>query len=262
MDFLLASGSGTAWEAAYVIVALALLTRAILDRVRHLLASHAMPNTEIEASPVTSLTPTQPSSGCGHLLSAAMPCLRACLGPLWPPATARTMPPATEAIRVALSNPAADDAKPSPGLICEALGEHVMVLRWPRVSGVAGLDDARLIRDYEVARRVLAARRQPFGLVHDFRRVQSLTSLVPVARMVLPDAISIASSGLVRRVAVIHSFGGVLARSMMSSLASLSPVSPCRVFRGEANESVTAIAWIAAWASVPVGSCDGSGLLL
>ena len=104
------------------------------------------------------------------------------------------------------------------------------------------------MREYEIARDLLAKRDAPFGLVHDFTRVTRVSALMPVAKRVLPDAIAIARGGHVRRVAIVHSFKDPLARGLVGSLAALSPVSPTRSCGASVSQGVQ---WAAAWSTQP-----------
>ena len=74
--------------------------------------------------------------------------------------------------------------------------------------------------------------------------VTALEETAPIARRVLPDAIAIAQGGRVKRVAVVHGFGGLFVRKLLASLLALSPVKPARLFRDQYEEGV---AWAAAW---------------
>ena len=167
-----------------------------------------------------------------------------------PPFADKKLPPRAESpesvIRVPLRC-----VEPSR-LHCEAVGAHVMALRWPRSSAAndtVAVDAVALVADYELARDALAARDTPFGLVHDFSELSGLHTLMPIAGQILPDAISISRRGLVRRVAVVHAFKGPLVRSILVSLVRLSPVSPSRIFTAANAED--AHAWAAAWAHEP-----------
>jgi hypothetical protein len=141
-----------------------------------------------------------------------------------------------------LASRLADAHVDAPLMWCEAVGDHVIALRWPRMP--EGVSEAELMASYEEAAAVLATRRAPFGLVHDFRAVEHLGTLGPIACKILPDAISIASGGLVKRVAVLHSFRSGL---FFYSLASLSPVRPCKCFRQP--ETSQCMEWAGAWAA-------------
>lgn len=179
--------------------------------------------------------------------SWAAPCLSACLEPALANVATSSRLAAADDVVTALGLAAVDNVDAcSDRLRCESVGEHVMALRWPATSRSEGNGlSAALKADYEVARRILAARDTPFGLVHDFRHVKRLQTLMPIGGQVLPDAIAIAQGGLVRRVAVVHSFNGTFTRGMLESLVRLSPVRPSQLFR--APDAENAHEWAAAW---------------
>ena len=154
----------------------------------------------------------------------------------------------------------ADDEPMSPLVHAENVGDHVICIRWrhrdqspgqrtPRpkpsalslallatvplsflpTSSPAG-DKKRMQCDYAVVVAFLGRRRTPYGLVHDLRSIESLNTLAPIARQLLADATAIAKSGLVRRVAVLHSIRGAFATAAIHSLLKLSPAHPARAF--------------------------------
>ena len=98
--------------------------------------------------------------------------------------------------------------------------------------------------DYAAVVAFLSARRAPYGLVHDLRTIPSLHTLAPIARQLLADATTIAQSGLVRRVGVLHSIRGAIATAAMHSLLKLSPVHPARAF----VDADAGLGWARGWA--------------
>lgn len=101
-------------------------------------------------------------------------------------------------------------------------------------------------RDYARVVDFLNRRKAPYGLVHDLRAVRSITTLAPIAQRLLGDAKAISRSGLVRRVAVLHSIRGYLATAALTPLLKLSPVHPAKAFALEGAEEGER--WAAAWA--------------
>ena len=193
------------------------------------------------------ITPSLDEPGPIALLVTAVPCLSACLEPIVVAekmASASTMEPEQHCDLDADTVIVASTASVKGRLWVEEC-EHVMVLHWPRATGGELLDDEQLRADYEVARHTLAKRGTPFGLIHDFREATSIATLAPIATKVLPDAIAIASGGLVKRVAVVHSFHSVLVRATLQSLLTLSPVRPCKMFRAADGRGKE---WAGAWA--------------
>ena len=139
------------------------------------------------------------------------------------------------------------DSGSSPGssvVLCEDIDERVIFIRWPRLD-IGESRDEELLRDYEEAVRALHVRDSSFALIHDFRNVEHLSTLLPLIGKILPDAISISKNGLVKRVCILHNFKHVGTCLLLGSLARLSPVRPCRVFN--AKQQKKGIEWASEW---------------
>ena len=228
-------------------IAAVLIARILIARIYSRSRTSAVVYTQKRSLDITpNATPSLDEPGPIALLVTAVPCLSACLEPIVVAekmASASTMEPEQHCDLDADTVIVASTASAKGRLWVEEC-EHVMVLHWPRTGGEL-LDDEQLRADYEVARHTLAKRGTPFGLIHDFREATSIATLAPIAIKVLPDAIAIASGGLVKRVAVVHSFHSVLVRATLQSLLTLSPVRPCKMFRAADGRGKE---WAGAWA--------------
>ena len=227
-------------------IAAVLIARILIARIYSRSRTSAVVYTQKRSLDITpNTTPSLDEPGPIALLVTAVPCLSACLEPIVVAekmASASTMEPKQhcdlDADTVIVASASVK------GRLWVEECEHVMVLHWPLTGGEL-LDDEQLRADYEVARHTLAKRGTPFGLIHDFREATSIATLAPIATKVLPDAIAIASGGLVKRVAVVHSFHSVLVRATLQSLLTLSPVRPCKMFRAADGRGKE---WAGAWA--------------
>jgi hypothetical protein len=171
---------------------------------------------------------------------SAAPSSSSCAPPGAPPAAPpRAPPPDPAKENVSRSLPSLDDGS----LYAEAVGLYVVAIRWPSLAKVEAVEDEGLRRDYARVVEFLRQRRTPYGLLHDLREVRSIEKLSPIAQGLLDDALELQRTGLMLRVAVLHSVGGVVGNAYIPLLLKLSPIHPAIAFRTEQAEE--ALRWVA-----------------
>ena len=186
------------------------------------------PNSSIPASTSAGHQTINPTSRLTPASAAPPSSTRA------PPGDSPAAPPGAPAC-----TPFNDDGS----LYAEAVGEYVVAIRWPSLAKVGAVEDEGLRRDYARAVEFLRQRRTPYGLLHDLRAVRSIEKLSPIAQGLLDDALELRRTGLMLRVAVLHSVGGVVGHAYIPLLLKLSPIHPAIAFRPEQAEE--ALRWVA-----------------